>query len=129
MPRQICLSAPCVKLRSIFVSNAYLPDGPTQLDMFRKMALLKANDERSRKVITTGRLIMPYYPYRGQEAIPAAMAVIAAVVREKLFGKLKGPVKRIGGPFNPVPFSKPLENEYITDSKEIAAAAIALVKE
>lgn len=56
-------------------TNAYLPDGPTQLEMFRKMALLKANDERSRKVITTGRLIMPYYSYRGQEAIPAAMAV------------------------------------------------------
>ena len=63
------------------MSNAYLPDGPTQLDMFRKTALLKA------------------------------------------------PVKRIGGPFNPVPFSKPLENGHITDSKKIAAAAIALVKE
>ncbi|MFA7584984.1 MAG: thiamine pyrophosphate-dependent dehydrogenase E1 component subunit alpha [Novosphingobium sp.] len=43
--------------------------------MFRKMALLKANDERSRKVITTGRLVMPYYSYRGQEAIPSALAV------------------------------------------------------
>jgi pyruvate dehydrogenase E1 component alpha subunit len=51
------------------------PDGPTQLEIFRKMALLKANDERSRKVITTGRLIMPYYSYRGQEAIPATLAV------------------------------------------------------
>lgn len=51
------------------------PDGATQLDIFRKMALLKANDERSRKVISTGRLVMPYYSYRGQEAIPAALAV------------------------------------------------------
>ena len=41
-------------------TNAYLPDGPTQLEIFRKMALLKANDERSRKVITTGRLVMPF---------------------------------------------------------------------
>ncbi len=57
------------------MSNAYIPDGPTQLEMFKKMALLKANDERSRKVITTGRLIMPYYSYRGQEVIPSAMAV------------------------------------------------------
>ncbi len=56
-------------------TNAYLPDGPTQLEIFRKMALLKANDERSRKVITTGRLIMPYYSYRGQEVIPSALAV------------------------------------------------------
>jgi pyruvate dehydrogenase E1 component alpha subunit len=51
------------------------PDGGTQLEIFKKMALLKANDERSRKVITTGRLVMPYYSYRGQEAIPAALAV------------------------------------------------------
>jgi acetoin:2,6-dichlorophenolindophenol oxidoreductase subunit alpha len=51
------------------------PDGPTQVEIFKKMALLKANDERSRKVISTGRLIMPYYSYRGQEAIPAALAV------------------------------------------------------
>ena len=58
------------------MSNAYIPDGPTQLEMFKKMALLKANDERSRKVITTGRLVMPYYSYRGQEVIPAAMGVI-----------------------------------------------------
>ncbi len=52
-----------------------IPDGPTQLEIFRKMALLKANDERSRKVISTGRLVMPYYSYRGQEVIPAAMSV------------------------------------------------------
>jgi pyruvate dehydrogenase E1 component alpha subunit len=39
------------------------------------MALLKANDERSRKVIASGRLVMPYYSYRGQEVIPAALAV------------------------------------------------------
>ncbi len=55
------------------ISNS--PDGPTQLEMFRRMALLKANDERSRKVISTGRLLMPYYSYRGQEVIPAAMSV------------------------------------------------------
>lgn len=51
------------------------PDPAIQLEIFRRMALLKANDERSRKVITSGRLIMPYYSYRGQEVIPAAMSV------------------------------------------------------
>jgi pyruvate dehydrogenase E1 component alpha subunit len=51
------------------------PDGATQLEIFRRMALLKANDERSRKVITAGRLMMPYYSYRGQEVIPAALSV------------------------------------------------------
>jgi TPP-dependent pyruvate/acetoin dehydrogenase alpha subunit len=43
--------------------------------MYRRMALLKANDERSRKLVTTGRLVMPYYSYRGQEVIPAAVTV------------------------------------------------------
>jgi TPP-dependent pyruvate/acetoin dehydrogenase alpha subunit len=50
-------------------------DGATQVEIFRRMALLKANDERTRKEITAGRLAAPYYSYRGQEVIAAAMAV------------------------------------------------------
>lgn len=57
------------------MTNAYLPDASTQLEIFKRMALLKANDERCRKVISLGHLQMPYYSYRGQEAIPAAMSV------------------------------------------------------
>src|SRR5580698_5754711 len=53
----------------------YKPDAATQVEMFRRMALLKANDERARKMVTTGRLVMTYYSYRGQEVIPAAMSV------------------------------------------------------
>ncbi|MBG6119952.1 MULTISPECIES: thiamine pyrophosphate-dependent dehydrogenase E1 component subunit alpha [unclassified Sphingobium] len=45
-----------------------------QRDIFRRMALLKFNDERARKVIRAGRLVMPYYSYRGQEVIPSAMS-------------------------------------------------------
>lgn len=72
----------------------------------------------------TGRLLIAH-----EAVVPfGAGAEIAAVVQEKLFGKLRAPVKRIGAPFNPVPFSKPLENEHVTDGKKIAAAAIALVK-
>jgi len=56
------------------VASNYAPDGATQLEIYKRIALLKANDERSRKVIMTGRLIMPYYSYRGQECIPAAFA-------------------------------------------------------
>jgi len=51
------------------------PDRATQIEIYRRMALLKANDERSRKLVTTGRLVMPYYSYRGQEVIPAALTV------------------------------------------------------
>jgi pyruvate dehydrogenase E1 component alpha subunit len=43
--------------------------------MYRKMTLLKQNDERFRSVIKSGQLIMPYYSTRGQEVIPAAMSV------------------------------------------------------
>ena len=49
------------------------PDNATLRRIYDTAALLKANDERSRKVITTGRLVMPYYSYRGQEIIPAAL--------------------------------------------------------
>jgi len=56
------------------MTSNYALDGATQLEIYKRVALLKANDERSRKVIMTGRLVMPYYSYRGQEVIPAAMA-------------------------------------------------------
>lgn len=52
-----------------------LPDAAQQLEIYRRMALIKANDERSRKVIKTGKLIMPYYSPRGQEVIPSALSV------------------------------------------------------
>lgn len=50
------------------------PDAATQLAIYRRMALIKANDERSRKVIMTGRLVMPYYSPRGQEVIPSVVS-------------------------------------------------------
>ena len=55
--------------------NAYVPDQPTQVEIFRRMALLKANDERARKLATQGRIQMTYYSYRGQEVIPSALSV------------------------------------------------------
>jgi acetoin:2,6-dichlorophenolindophenol oxidoreductase subunit alpha len=50
------------------------PDAETLVDIYRRASLCKANDERSRKVIMTGRLLMPYYSYRGQEIIPSAVS-------------------------------------------------------
>lgn len=55
-------------------------------------------------------------------------AEIAAVISEELFGALKKPVARLGAPYAPVPFSKPLEAAYAPDAKRIAEAAIALYK-
>lgn len=72
----------------------------------------------------TGRLIIVH------EAVTpfGAGAEIAAVVTEKLFGKLKGPVRRVGAPFVPVPFSKPLETAYLPNAARITEVATELVK-
>ena len=56
------------------VRNSFAPDDAALKDMYRRVALLHANDERVRKVISGGRIAMVYYSYRGQEIIPAAMS-------------------------------------------------------
>ncbi|HEX7874655.1 MAG TPA: alpha-ketoacid dehydrogenase subunit beta [Sphingobium sp.] len=72
----------------------------------------------------TGRLIVTH-----EAVTPFGVgAEIAAVVQEKLFGKLKSPVTRIGAAFTPVPFSKPLESAYLPDAAKIVEAATKLVK-
>lgn len=53
-------------------------------------------------------------------------AEIAAVLNEELFGELKKPVKRMGGAFSPVPYSRPLEMAFAPDRERIANAIIEL---
>lgn len=53
--------------------NSFEPDRATLVDIYRRVALLHANDERARRVIRSGKIAMVYYSYRGQEIIPAAM--------------------------------------------------------
>jgi len=55
--------------------NSVRPDPVTQLEMYRRMALIARNDEAARRVIRSGRLQMPYYSPRGQEVIPSAISV------------------------------------------------------
>ena len=55
--------------------NAALPDAATQIEIYRRMSLILQNDEASRKVVRSGRLMMPYYSPRGQEVIPSAVSV------------------------------------------------------
>jgi acetoin:2,6-dichlorophenolindophenol oxidoreductase subunit beta len=72
----------------------------------------------------TGRLLVAH-----EAVVPFGVgAEIAAVVQERLFGKLKAPVARVGAPFRPVPFSKPLESSHITDAAKIVAAATKLFR-
>jgi len=54
-------------------------------------------------------------------------AEISAVLNDELFGQLKAPVRRLGGAFCPVPFSKPLETAFAPQTADIVSAAQALV--
>lgn len=49
-------------------------------------------------------------------------AEIAAMVAEKAFDHLDAPIIRVGAPFTPVPFSPPLEKEFVPDEEKIIAA-------
>ena len=51
------------------------PDGETLVEIFRRASLIKINDEQARKVISSGRLVMPYYSPRGQEIIPSTLSI------------------------------------------------------
>lgn len=76
-------------------------------------------------VTKTGRLLVAH------EAVEkhGVGAEIAAVISKALFGKLKAPVERLGAPYAPVPFAKPLEDAYAPNAQRIAQAAIQLCKE
>ncbi len=72
----------------------------------------------------TGRCLIVH-----EAVVPfGAGAEIAAVLSERLFGQLKAPVARVGAPFAPVPFSKPLETAFVPNAQRISERAIALVK-
>jgi pyruvate dehydrogenase E1 component beta subunit len=63
----------------------------------------------------TGRAIVVH------EAVKAfgIGAEIAAEISEQLFGQLKAPVRRLGAPYTPVPFSQPLEAAYAPNREKI----------
>lgn len=54
-------------------TTQFQADPAVLLDIYKRAALLKANDERARKMILSGKIAMVYYSYRGQEIIAAAM--------------------------------------------------------
>jgi pyruvate dehydrogenase E1 component alpha subunit len=54
----------------------FVADSAVLLEVYKRAALLKANDERARKAIRTGQIAMTYYSYRGQEIIPSVMGQI-----------------------------------------------------
>lgn len=54
-------------------------------------------------------------------------AEIAAVVAEEAFDYLDAPIKRVAAPFTPVPFSPPLESEFIPSEAKIVEAVKAVM--
>ena len=52
---------------------------------------------------------------------------IASIVAEKAFSYLKAPIKRLGGKFVPIPYSKPLEEAAIPQVKDIEKAIVELI--
>lgn len=71
----------------------------------------------------TGRVLIVH------EAVKAfgIGAEIGSVINDRLFHQLKAPVKRLGGAFCPVPFSKPLETAFAPQTPDIVAAVKALM--
>ena len=53
---------------------------------------------------------------------------IAAIVAEEGIGYLDAPVKRVGVPDVPIPFSPPLESYVIPDAKRIVSAVDSIVR-
>ena len=51
-----------------------VPSKAVLVDIYRRMALIKQNDERFRATIKAGKIIAPYYSPRGQEVIPSAVS-------------------------------------------------------
>jgi pyruvate dehydrogenase E1 component beta subunit len=54
-------------------------------------------------------------------------AEIASTIQENLWADLKGPVKRLGGAFCPVPYSKPLETAFAPSTDDVVATVKAMV--
>lgn len=52
---------------------------------------------------------------------------IAATVAEEAIGYLDAPIKRIGAPFIPVPFSPVLEDQYMPNEKDIVKGALEML--
>lgn len=50
------------------------PSRDILIKIYSTMALLKQNDERFRSLLKSGKMAMPFYSWRGQEVIPAAVS-------------------------------------------------------
>jgi acetoin:2,6-dichlorophenolindophenol oxidoreductase subunit beta len=71
----------------------------------------------------TGRVVIAHEAVK----IGGIGAEIAAVIAEEALESLDAPIMRVGAPFTPVPFGKPLEDSYLPSSEDIVAAIRKIV--
>jgi pyruvate dehydrogenase E1 component alpha subunit len=57
------------------IEESSQPSSQVLVDIYRKMVQIRLNDERFISMMKAGKMVMPYYSARGQEAIPAAISV------------------------------------------------------
>lgn len=57
------------------MAEAVDPNPSVLVDIYRRMALIKTNDERIRASAKSGRMNLIYYSPRGQEVVPSALSV------------------------------------------------------
>ena len=105
------------------MSNYPRPDAATLLEIYKKAALIKRNDDHVVKQMMAGKLFASFYSTRGQEIIPSAMSVnltdadyLSTIYRGthdmiakgfplkqmwgELFGRVTGSCKGKGGPMH-----------------------------
>lgn len=77
----------------------------------------------SASVEKTGRALIVHEGVRDF----GAGAEIGCEINERFFGRLKAPVRRLGGAYCPVPYSKPLETAFPPSHAEIVATIKAMM--
>ncbi len=54
---------------------------------------------------------------------------LSALVSDRSFYQLDAPVRRVAAPDTPVPYSPPLEHDFLPDAEQVATAARDLIRE
>jgi len=87
---------------------------------------LKPLDEAAilESVAKTGKVLVVHSANR----LAGLGAEIAALISDRAFHHLDGPVRRLGGLDTPVPFSPPLEDAYRPNAEKIYRAALDLAQ-
>ncbi|MDB6062908.1 MAG: Transketolase central region [Verrucomicrobiaceae bacterium] len=80
-------------------------------------ATVLASVAKTRRAVITHEAVKPF----------GVGAEISSVIHEELFSQLKAPVQRVGAPYSPVPYSKPLETAFMPGIETIKAAVLKTI--